>query len=78
MGRGINRLELITKQNKLLKEQNDLLRKQNELMELSTHTDDGREIFVENINRDEIRDGFIVTSQRKKTLECSAESCCRT
>lgn len=66
MGRGINKLEIIIRQNELLKEQNDLLRKQNELMELSTHTDDGREIFVENINRDEIRDGFIVTSQRKK------------
>lgn len=66
MGKGATRLELITQQNELLKEQNDLLRKQNELIYLSTHTNDGREIFVDNIDRDEIRDGFVVTSQRKK------------
>ena len=68
MGKGTNRLETITQQNELLKEQNDLLREQNELLRRtpSTAQNDEREIFVENIDRDEMRNGFLVTSQRKK------------
>ncbi len=68
MGKGANRLELITQQNELLKEQNDLLREQNELMKRSASASHGgeREVFIENIDRDEMRSGFLVTSHRKK------------
>lgn len=68
MGKGASRLELITQQNELLKEQNDLLREQNALMKRSTSASNGgeREVFIENIDRDEMRSGFLVTSHRKK------------
>lgn len=68
MGKGANRLEVITQQNELLKEQNNLLREQNELMRQSSSSNrnDEREIFVDNIDRDEIRNGFLVTSHLKK------------
>lgn len=68
MGKGASRLELIAQQNELLKEQNDLLREQNELMKrsASNHTNNEREVFIENIDRDEMRSGFLVTSHRKK------------
>lgn len=65
MGKGTGRLELIAQQNDLLREQNELLRQQVELLKNSTVSND-REIFIENINRDEMRSGFLVTSQRKK------------
>lgn len=63
MGKGANRLELIAQQNELLREQNELLREQNELLRRNV---DGREIFIEDIDRDEMRNGFLVTSHRKK------------
>lgn len=68
MGKGASRLEIITQQNELLKEQNDLLREQNELLQRSSsgsrYGDYG--IFVDNIERDEMRNGILVTSHRKK------------
>lgn len=66
MGKGVSRLELITQQNELLKQQNDLLREQNELMQHSANQIVNREVFVDNIDRDEMRDGFLVTSHKKK------------
>ena len=51
----------IARQNKLLREQNDLLREQNRLLKNSA-----REVFVDNIDRDEMRSGFLVTNDRKK------------
>ncbi len=68
MGKGANRLDAITQQNELLKEQNELLREQIELLKKSSAQpkNDGREIFVDNIDRDEMRNGFLVTSHRKK------------
>ena len=67
MGKGASRLEIIAQQNELLKEQNSLLREQNELLRNSTsHTTDGREVFVDNIDRDEMRCGVLVTTHRKK------------
>lgn len=68
MGKGTSRLEAIAQQNELLKEQNELLRQQNELMKrsASSHTNTEREIFIEDIDHDEMRSGFLVTSQRKK------------
>ena len=69
MGKGANRFETITQQNELLKEQNDLLREQNELLQRQSAkiTWGGvYKTFVENIDRDEMRNGFLVTSQRKK------------
>lgn len=68
MGKGTNKLEAITRQNELLAEQNALLREQNELLHRSgtSSISNDREIFIENIDRDEIRSGFLVTSQRKK------------
>ncbi|MCR5834471.1 MAG: LicD family protein [Selenomonadaceae bacterium] len=68
MGKAPNKSNEMAEQNKLLREQNDLLREQNELIKKNTVTklEDGREIFIDNIDRDEIRNGFLVTSQRKK------------
>lgn len=68
MGKGTSRLEAITQQNELLQEQNDLLREQNELLRRSgtRNISSEREIFIDNIDRDEIRSGFLVTSHRKK------------
>lgn len=67
MGKGANRLEVIAQQNELLREQNELLREQNELLRRTTSgANDGCEIFIDNIDRDEMRSGFLVTSHRKK------------
>jgi len=68
MGKGATRLEAITRQNELLQEQNDLLREQNALLQQpsagSRYGDYG--IFIDNIERDEMRSGILVTSHRKK------------
>ena len=58
----------LAEQNKLLREQNELLRERNELLRkaLPLEKVDGREVFVNDINRDEMRCGFLVTSHRKK------------
>ena len=55
-------------QNRLLQEQNDLLREQNEHLRrtISTPKDYGREVYIKNIDRDEMRDGYLVKSHRKK------------
>ena len=66
MGKGAGRLELIARQNELLKQQNDLLREQNELLRQNASIRDEREVFIEEIDRDEMRSGFLVTSHRKK------------
>ena len=60
--------ELLREQNGLLREQNDLLREQNNRPQQLTpsHTVSEREIFIENIDHDEVRNGFLVTSNRKK------------
>lgn len=65
---GKNKFEELARQNELLKEQNDLLREQNKILRQtnSAPIDDEREIFIENINRDEMRNGYLVTSSRKK------------
>ncbi len=65
MVRGTGRLEAITRQNELLAEQNDLLREEIELLRRPS-INDSRPCFVDNIDRDEMRNGFLVTSQRKK------------
>ncbi len=61
-------VDAITQQNKLLQEQNALLRERNKLLRQSVaiNQKDDREIFIEDIDHDEIRDGFLVTSYRKK------------
>ena len=61
-------VDAISQQNKLLQEQNALLRERNELLRQSAtiNQNDDHEIFIDNIDRDEIRDGFLVTSYRKK------------
>ena len=66
MGKGSNRIEVIAQQNELLREQNVLLREQNELLRNPIATNNVHEIFIEDINRDEMRSGFLVTSHRKK------------
>lgn len=65
---GKNKFEGLERQNELLKEQNDLLREQNELLRRtnSLPANNEREIFIENIDRDEMRNGFLVTTNRKK------------
>ena len=63
-----NSLEEILQRNELLKKQNALLREQNELLRESPNKSTGteREIFIKDIEQDEMRDGFLVTSRRKK------------
>jgi len=68
MSKGNSRIEELNRQNELLKEQNNLLREQNELLRqtASLPAKDDHEIFIENIDRDEMRSGLLVTSHRKK------------
>ena len=68
MAKELNKLQATLQQNELLREQNTLLREQNELLrqENSAPANDDREIFIENIDRDEMRSGFLVTSHKKK------------
>lgn len=68
MGKGTNKLEAIVRQNELLQEQNALLREQNELLRRASANspNNEQEIFIEDIDRDEMRSGFLVTSHRKK------------
>ena len=54
-----DKLNELARQNKLLREQNDLLRGRNQ-------SPSPREVFVDDIDRDEMRSGFLVTSHRKK------------
>lgn len=65
MGKGAGKLELIAQQNELLQQQNELLREQNELLRQAEIRDE-REVFVKDIERDEMRNGFLVTSHKKK------------
>ena len=55
------KLKELARQNELLREQNDLLRENNRLLKISE-----REAFVDDLDRDEMRSGFLVTSHRKK------------
>lgn len=57
---------LMQQQNQLLERQNDLLAR---LVEQKTFGDrllDGEKVFVRNLFRDEVRDGFFVDAQRKR------------
>ena len=62
MAKNSNKLDEL----KLLREQNKLLREQIELLKGSPKPQDDYEIFIDDIDRDEIRNGFLVTSNRKK------------
>ena len=54
-------------QNQLLQEQNALLREQNQRLRQKIFAPkDGREVYVENIDCDEMRDGYLVKSHKKK------------
>ena len=75
MAKKTNNSAALTEQNKLLREQNDSLleqneslREQNELLKQSLAAQSGRKpgVFIDNIDRDEMREGFLVTSHRKK------------
>lgn len=66
MSKGTNRLDAVIKQNELLQEQNELLREQNELLRKAPAPKDDYEIFIDDIEHDEMRSGFLVTSGRKK------------
>lgn len=72
MAKETNRLEALTQQNELLKEQNALLRERLELMQRSRPTaevlpaEEERDIFIENINHDEIRSSYLVTNHQKR------------
>lgn len=62
-----DRTDAIIRQNELLEEQNALLREQNKILRQTTPpASDEREIFIEDIDRDEMRSGFLVTSDRKR------------
>ena len=55
---------LLESQNSLLERMNGLIEQQNRI--LQSQTSFAREVFVRNLEHDEIRDGFLVTSHRKK------------
>lgn len=57
---------LLINQNKLLEQMNSLIKKQNEIFSEKSSANTAREVFVEDIDRDEMRSGFLVTSHRKK------------
>ena len=77
MNNDATELELVVEQNNLLREQNELLNKlindlssellykKNEPVPSQTWRD-GRKVFVKDIDRDEMRDGYLVTSHRKE------------
>ena len=56
---------LITNQNKLLEQMNGLIERQNQILQNQQSTTT-REVFVNDIDHDEMRNGFLVTSHRKK------------
>lgn len=62
------KIDEILQQNQQLREQNDILREQNKSLPTvaTVSSNDRREVFVDNIDRDEMRSGFLVTSHRKK------------
>ena len=67
MEKETNELQTTIRQNELLREQCALLREQNELLRQAVSVQGNeREIYVDNIDKDEIRNGFLVTSDRKK------------
>ena len=55
----IQQNNFLASQNKLLEQINGMLMRQNPTLQ-------SNEIFIENIDRDEMRSGFLVTSHRKK------------
>ena len=57
--------ELSANQNKLLEQTNNLLERQNQILQNQSSIAP-REEYVKDLNRDEMRDGFLVTSHRKK------------
>ena len=57
----VQQIELPTNQNKLIEQMNSLIARR-----IIQHKNLLSEEFVENINRDEMRSGFLVTSHRKK------------
>ena len=59
----LQQIELLTNQNKLIEQMNGLIALQNRTIQ---HKNSSSEEYVENINRDEMRSGFLVTSHRKK------------
>ena len=58
-------INLLANQNKLLEQMNGLIERQNQILQNQPSTTD-REVFVNDIDHDEMRCGFLVTSQRKK------------
>ena len=67
MANEINDLQTMIRQNELLLEQCALLREQNELLRKAASAPKAeREIYIDDLDSDEIRNGFLVTSDRKK------------
>ena len=58
--------QYLAQQNNLLMNQNKLLIQMNDLMMRQISESHSDEVFIENIDRDEMRSGFLVTSHRKK------------
>lgn len=56
--------KLLASQNNLLEKMNGLIEQQNKIIQSQTST--SQEVFVKDLYHDEIRDGFLVTSHRKK------------
>jgi len=56
---------LLANQNKLIEQMNGLIERQNQILQNQPSIKD-REVFVNDIDSDEMRDGFLVTSHKKK------------
>ena len=58
--------ELLKRQNELIEQNGLLLQQQNKILQQNSQSPADTETFIENINTDEMRNGFLVTSHRKK------------
>ena len=59
-------IDLLANQNKLIKKMDTLLERQNQFLHRQITSTAPHEVFVNDIERDEMRNGFLVTSHRKK------------
>ena len=67
MTNNTNEFQTLIRQNELLLEQCALLREQNELLKRATSVQtDERKVYIDDLENDEMRNGFLVTSDRKK------------
>lgn len=58
--------KLLASQNVLLEKMNNLIEQQNKILQSQTSPSNAREVFVKDLEHDEMRSGFLVSSHKKK------------